>query len=48
MYGTEVTYFCSESRLDELHTILEKNQIKVNEIEAYKNFFDLEKINYKI
>jgi uroporphyrinogen-III synthase len=48
MDGTEVTYFCSESRLDELPTILEKNQIKVNEIEAYKTVLDGVKIDSKI
>ncbi|WP_276168517.1 hydroxymethylbilane synthase [Zobellia alginiliquefaciens] len=33
--GTEVTYFCSNLRLDDLPNILEENKIKVNEIEAY-------------
>lgn len=48
MDGTEVTYFCSESRLDELPTILEKNHIKVNEVEAYKTVLDGIKIDSKI
>ena len=48
MDGTEVTYFCSESRLDELPSILKKNNIKVNEIEAYKTILDTEKIDTKI
>ena len=48
MDGTEVTYFCSERRLDELPSILEKNHIKVNEIEAYKTILDTEKIDSKI
>jgi uroporphyrinogen-III synthase len=48
MDGTEVTYFCSESRLEELPTILEKNQITVNEIEAYKTVLDGVIIDSKI
>lgn len=35
MEGAEVTYFCSNLRLDDLPNILEENKIKVNEIEAY-------------
>lgn len=42
--GTEVTYFCSNIRLDDLPTILQKNNIKVNEIEAYQSRFDAKKI----
>jgi hydroxymethylbilane synthase len=38
--GTEVTYFCSDKRLDELPSILEDNQIIVNEIEAYQTVLD--------
>ncbi|MEC3906377.1 hydroxymethylbilane synthase [Tamlana sp. 2201CG12-4] len=38
--GTEVTYFCSDIRLDALPTILEDNHIKVNEVEAYQTKFD--------
>lgn len=34
--GSEVTYFCSNLRLDTLPQILEENNIQVNEIEAYK------------
>ena len=34
--GIEVTYFCSSIRLDELPNILEKNNITVNEVEAYE------------
>lgn len=48
MDGTEVTFFCSESRLDELPEILEENNIKVNEIEAYKTILDDVKIDEKI
>lgn len=40
MNGTEVTYFCSDLRLDDLPNILEKNNIKVNEVEAYQTKFD--------
>lgn len=36
MDGLEATYFCSDIRLDELPDTLEKNNIKVNEIETYK------------
>ncbi len=43
--GTEVTYFCSDIRLDELPTILEENNIKVNEVEAYKTILDAAKID---
>ncbi|GAA3631489.1 hydroxymethylbilane synthase [Flavivirga jejuensis] len=38
--GTEVTYFCSDLRLDDLPTILTENNIKVNEVEAYQTKFD--------
>lgn len=34
--GLEVTYFCSNLRLDTIPEILTKNNITVNEIEAYK------------
>ena len=40
MEGTEVTYFCSDLRLDDLPNILEENNIKVNEVEAYQTKFD--------
>lgn len=43
--GTEVTYFCSDLRLDDLPTILEKNHIKVNEVEAYQTKFNGIKID---
>ena len=43
--GTDVTYFCSDIRLDELPTILEENNIKVNEVEAYKTILDATKID---
>ncbi|WP_100610409.1 hydroxymethylbilane synthase [Confluentibacter lentus] len=44
MEGSEVTYFCSDLRLDDLPTILEANNIKVNEVEAYQTKFDAVKI----
>lgn len=43
--GTEVTYFCSDIRLDELPTILAENNITVNEVQAYKTTFDAEKLH---
>jgi len=46
--GTEVTYFCSDLRLDDLPTILEENHIKVNEVEAYQTKFDAIKIDAKV
>ncbi|WP_373516362.1 hydroxymethylbilane synthase [Pricia sp.] len=36
MEGLEVTYFCSNLRLDTLPDILAENNIKVNEIQAYE------------
>lgn len=44
MDGTEVTYFCSNLRLDTIPDILTENNIKVNEIEAYETKFDGEKV----
>ncbi|WP_242203427.1 hydroxymethylbilane synthase [Aestuariivivens insulae] len=43
--GTEVTYFCSDLRLDDLPNILEQNGIKVNEIEAYQTKYDGVKVD---
>jgi len=34
--GNEVTYFCSNRRLDKLPTILSENNIMVNEVNAYE------------
>ena len=34
--GTEVTYFCSNLRMDDLPAILSENNIRVNEVEAYR------------
>lgn len=42
--GTEITYFCSDIRLDELSQILTENNIKINEIEAYQTKLDAAKI----
>ena len=42
--GTEVTYFCSDLRLDDLPNTLTENHIKVNEIEAYQTKFDADKV----
>ncbi len=46
--GTEVTYFCSDIRLDALPTILTENNIKINEVEAYQTKFDSFKIDNSI
>ncbi len=44
MDGTEVTYFCSNLRLDTIPNILSENNIKVNEVEAYETKFDADKV----
>ncbi|WP_179009548.1 hydroxymethylbilane synthase [Winogradskyella forsetii] len=44
MDGTEATYFCSNLRLDTIPDILTKNNIKVNEVEAYETKYDAEKV----
>lgn len=43
--GTEVTYFCSDLRLDDLPSILEENNITVHEIEAYKTVYSSVKVD---
>ncbi|WP_166960177.1 hydroxymethylbilane synthase [Yeosuana marina] len=43
--GTEVTYFCSNLRLDELPKILEENNITVNEVEAYQTVYSSIKVD---
>ena len=43
--GTNVTYFCSDLRLDDLPRILTENHIEVNEIEAYKTKYDAQKMD---
>jgi len=40
MEGSEVTYFCSDVRLDDLPKILAENNITVNEVEAYQTKLD--------
>ncbi|NVK52551.1 MAG: hydroxymethylbilane synthase [Flavobacteriaceae bacterium] len=39
LQGKEVTYFCSDLRLDTLPTVLAENDIIVHEIEAYKTMY---------
>ena len=46
--GTEVTYFCSDIRLDALPNILEENHITVDEVHAYKTIMDAEKLQDSI
>jgi hydroxymethylbilane synthase len=48
MDGTEVTYFCSDIRLDALPTILAENNIEVNEIEAYETKYDGHKVDESV
>ena len=43
--GTEVTYFCSDLRLDALPKMLTENNITVNEVEAYQTKYDAIKIS---
>lgn len=43
--GTEVTYFCSDLRLNDLPNILSENNITINEVEAYSTKFASEKID---
>ncbi len=45
--GTEVTYFCSDLRLDDLPNILADNNITVNEVDAYSTKFASIKIDEK-
>lgn len=45
MEGSEITYFCSDIRLDELPTLLKDNNIKVNEVEAYQTKLDSIKLD---
>jgi hydroxymethylbilane synthase len=48
MDGTEVSYFCSDIRLDDLTVVLEENNIKVQEIEAYSTKLEAPKLNSSI
>ena len=43
--GNEVTYFCSDIRLNDLPDILTKESITVNEVEAYQTKYDADKID---
>ena len=44
----QVTYFCSDVRLDVLPTILKENGVTVNEVEAYKTMLSSEKIDDEV
>lgn len=46
--GQEVTYFCSDLRLDTLPTKLAQNNISVNEVEAYKTMYSPTKVDDKV
>ena len=46
--GTEVTYFCSNIRIDDLPKILNENRIAVNEIETYKTKFSPAKVGQSV
>ena len=46
--GTEVTYFCSDIRLDALPTILSENNITVHEVEAYQTKYDSSKVESSV
>ncbi len=46
--GQEVTYFCSNLRLDTLPLILKANDIVVNEVEAYKTMYSPAKVDEKV
>ncbi len=46
--GKEVTYFCSDLRLDTIFNVLTDNKITVNEIEAYKTMYSPSKIIEKV
>jgi hydroxymethylbilane synthase len=46
--GIEATYFCGDSELDILPTILEKSNINVTTIEAFQTKYDAKKINENI
>ena len=46
--GSEVTYFCSAIRMDDLPTILKENNINVKEIEAYSTKLEAPKLENTI
>ncbi|MGG8497746.1 hydroxymethylbilane synthase [Tenacibaculum sp. TC6] len=46
--GKEVTYFCSNLRLDTLSVLLQAKEVIVNEVEAYKTMYSPVEINAKV
>ncbi|REH50630.1 hydroxymethylbilane synthase [Tenacibaculum gallaicum] len=46
--GQEVTYFCSDLRLDTLPILLKANGVVVNEVEAYKTMYSPSKVDEKV
>ncbi|WGH76426.1 hydroxymethylbilane synthase [Tenacibaculum tangerinum] len=46
--GQEVTYFCSNLRLETLPLILKANEITVHEVEAYKTMYSPAKVDEKV
>ena len=46
--GQEVTYFCSDLRLDTLPSVLTENGVVVNEVEAYKTMYSPSKVDEKV
>lgn len=46
--GQEVTYFCSDLRLDTLPKVLSENEIKVHEVEAYKTMYSPADVDEKV
>lgn len=48
MDGSEITYFCSDLRLDDLPTVLKENNIDVKEIEAYQTKLDSIKVDSSV
>ena len=46
--GQEVTYFCSDLRLDTLPNVLKENGIMVNEVEAYKTMYSPSSVDEKV
>lgn len=46
--GQEVTYFCSDLRLDTLPAVLTENEITVNEVVAYKTMYSPSDVDEKV
>ena len=46
--GQEVTYFCSDIRLDTLPTVLSENGIIIHEVEAYKTMYSPATVGDKV